>query len=329
MEACDKEIKNKYCELAEETCIEKGETRNINGKDIYKDCWKWDRKYQCRTDTKIDECKVLQEDKNCVERSKECIHEEDGRCAHYTVTFQCKNRSIREVECIKNRFCIGEVCAEQISVPNNNFVLAASYLGVLSQVQKEGESCGCNKEKDSECRSQNIDEAKCKLFTGEAKKCRKITGEFNCCAEKGLIKKLIGCNRQEEELYTKQQAKVCTYIGSWRGKGLERIKLQRSYCCFNSPLARIIQEQGRAQLNIGWGDKKNPDCRALTLSEIQKIDFSKIDFSELYAGLKDKAVRDFGVQNKDIKQKLESYKANPDELAKTMKGKIERFYAKQ
>jgi conjugal transfer mating pair stabilization protein TraN len=186
----------------------------------------------------------------------------------------------------------------------------------------------CNQEKDLECHLQKIDEEKCKLFTGEAKQCRKITGEFNCCAEKGLIKKLVGCNKQEEDLYTKQKAKICAYIGSWRGKGLERIKQQRSYCCFNSPLARIIQEQGRAQLNIGWGHTKNPDCRALTLSEIQKIDFSRIDFSELYADLKDKAVRDFGVQNNDIKQKLESYRTNPDELAKTMKGKMEKFYAK-
>ncbi len=329
LEACSSEEKDKYCEIAEEQCLEGAETRNINGKDVYKECWKWDRKYQCRTNTKIDECQYLQE-QNCTEKSRECIHVEDGRCEHYTVQYECKNKTISEVDCIANRFCIGEVCEMQKSVPNNNFGLAASYLGVLSQAQKDGESCGCNKELDPECRLQNIESDKCKLFKGTARKCTRVLGNafYNCCADKGIIKNLMGCNDEEKDLYQKQKAKLCRYIGGWPGKGFNTFNRYQSHCCFNSPLAKIIQEQGRAQLNIPWGDKKNPDCRALTLAEIQKIDFSKIDFSELYGQLRDKATRDFASQNSAIKTQLESYKNNP-EFAKMMKGKVEKFYAKQ
>jgi conjugal transfer mating pair stabilization protein TraN len=54
------------------------------------------------------------------------------------------------------------------------------------------------------------------------------------------------------------------------------------YCCFNSMLARIIQEQGRPQLQSfnGWGSVSSPDCRGFTEEEFSHIDFSKIDFSE-------------------------------------------------
>ena len=58
-----------------------------------------------------------------------------------------------------------------------------------------------------------------------------------------------------------------------------------SYCCFSSKLVRIIQEQGRPQLGIGWGTPKNPDCRGFTPEELQQINFEKIDFSEYYSDI--------------------------------------------
>jgi conjugal transfer mating pair stabilization protein TraN len=61
-----------------------------------------------------------------------------------------------------------------------------------------------------------------------------------------------------------------------------------NYCCFNSKLARIIQEQGRPQLGRSFGDPKNPDCSGLTIGDIMKIDFSKVDFSEFIADIKPK-----------------------------------------
>ena len=51
-------------------------------------------------------------------------------------------------------------------------------------------------------------------------------------------------------------------------------------CCFASKLARIINEQGRPQLGIGWGSPEAPDCRGLSPEEFQSIDFSQIDLSE-------------------------------------------------
>ncbi len=219
---CQTEEVDKYCKIISEECLEGPDTRNINGKDIYKSCWKWDRKYQCRTNTKIDECKNLQDQSSCTEHKRECIYEESGRCEHYVVTYECKNTSISKIDCIKNKFCVGEVCSEQKSIPNNNFGLAASYLGILSQAQKDGESCGCNKERDPDCHLHNIESDRCKLFKGTARKCKRVLGNavYNCCADRGIIKNIMGCNDEEKDLYQKQKAKLCTYRGSWPGKGL-------------------------------------------------------------------------------------------------------------
>lgn len=325
---CDPQIKNKYCEVTSETCLQPKETRNINGKDVYKDCWKWDRKYQCRTDTAVNECALLSSDKDCREISRECIHQEEGRCEHYVVRFECDNTKTEKIDCIASQFCVGDICQEQQRNTNSNFGLAASYLGVLSQVNKDQDECTCNKETDPSCDPQNIQESKCRLFRGGSKVCRKYTSQFNCCSDKGVFRPLVGCNDQEKELASKQQAGACVYVDSWRGKGLKKFQKKKTYCCFNSKLARIIQEQGRRQLGKGWGSFKAPDCSALTLAEIKSIDFSQVDFSELYAELKDKATQDFGVSSKAIQNQLESYKDNPDELAGLVKNKMRSFYEK-
>ena len=44
---------------------------------------------------------------------------------------------------------------------------------------------------------------------------------------------------------------------------------------FGSKLGRILQQQGRSQLGIGWSS-----CRGLTVAEIKRIDFAGLDLSE-------------------------------------------------
>lgn len=323
---CSQEMKDKYCDVIEEKCLEGPETRNINGKDVHKECWKWDRRYRCRTDTHVDECKPFRE-KGCIEKTRECLHQAEGRCDHYVVQYECDNKTTEKVDCLASKFCIGDVCEEQKRKTNNNFGLAASYLGVLSQVQKDGEGCGCNQEKDPDCSVHSLNGDQCKLFKGESFQCSIITGEYNCCSNKGFIKPLFGCNEQEKELGDRQRAKACHYVGSWE-EWIIDLKHNKSHCCFNSPLARIIQEQGRKQLGIGWGDKKNPNCRALTLDEIQRIDFTKINFDELYTDLKEKAKKDFAAGNKNIAEKFKSLQGNQPGGQNIIQDKMKRFYGK-
>ena len=67
-----------------------------------------------------------------------------------------------------------------------------------------------------------------------------------------------------------------------------------AFCCFNSKLARIIQEQGRPQLKSfnpnPWGvptddGPADADCRGFTSTEFQMLDFSKMDLSEYFGDI--------------------------------------------
>ncbi|OYV01789.1 MAG: hypothetical protein CFE45_03275 [Burkholderiales bacterium PBB5] len=80
------------------------------------------------------------------------------------------------------------------------------------------------------------------------------------------------------------------------------VQKTRSACCFSSLLGRVVQEQGRAQLGIGWGDVKNPECRGFTPTELTTMDWSLFDLSEFYASINptplDQGQATTGVANK-------------------------------
>jgi len=87
------------------------------------------------------------------------------------------------------------------------------------------------------------------------------------------------------EVCSQTEKQLCYYVGKycaekWNALGIIFCAQEKkTYCCFSSPLAKIIHEHGRPQLGISWGTPKNPNCRGFTAQEFQKLDFSKIDFS--------------------------------------------------
>lgn len=332
LSSCSKEEINKHCEEVEEKCIEPAETRNINGKDVHKDCWKWDRQYICRTDTFIDECNHLPE--NCkVVGEPICLHfnQVDKTCDHKEIKYQCNETKTFQRECKSKEFCLGGICEKSTRHRHNDFGSSISYLSVLAQMKSnELEGCRCPNGKTT-CESSEIDPASCKFFTGGAKQCVKATSQLNCCSDKGVFRDFIGCNKQEKDLFKLRKSKLCHHVGSWRGKKWNKFKKYQSHCCFKSKLAKIIQVQGRQQLGIGWGDHKNPDCRSLNLEEIRRLDFSKIDFTELYTDIVDKVSSGMNASQEKINQKMGSYKdggaaINDKSTSEMINKKIKQFY---
>ncbi|WP_323697046.1 conjugal transfer protein TraN [Thiorhodovibrio litoralis] len=100
-----------------------------------------------------------------------------------------------------------------------------------------------------------------------------------------LIRIIWKCEQDEFELGAKRELRSCHYVGSYcktdfLGLCIEK---RKSYCCFNSPLARIINQQARAQTGHGWGSAKSPDCSGLSLQELESLDWERIDLSEWLA----------------------------------------------
>jgi len=131
------------------------------------------------------------------------------------------------------------------------------------------------------------------IMNGRDMRCRPPgtqTGFSDCCRVTTTWLGLGRCSEMERQLASlRSWGKLdgnCHYVGEycaekWNVLGVVFCaQRKKTYCCFNSPLARIIHEQGRPQLGIGWGIPEAPNCRGFTAQEFQKLDFSRIDFSE-------------------------------------------------
>lgn len=108
-----------------------------------------------------------------------------------------------------------------------------------------------------------------------------------------VVLSMMSCNEEEGKLAMKEGARLCHTVGTWCSL-CARTHLgiceaceehSTSKCCFNSMLARIVNEQGRAQIGKGWGGAQSADCSGFSVAQLQALDFAAMDLSEFYASL--------------------------------------------
>lgn len=127
------------------------------------------------------------------------------------------------------------------------------------------------------------------IFNGTPGECRPAgagTSFFDCCdnAREDFLIFREYCTENEWRTNTLRDAESCHFIGDYcktRWPLVGCVQRANVYCCFNSKLARVIQEQGRGQLtNFApdgqWGSTAAPNCIGLTPEELQYIDFSQV-----------------------------------------------------
>jgi hypothetical protein len=120
------------------------------------------------------------------------------------------------------------------------------------------------------------------------------------------------CLPGEKTLACKVGENYCHYVGERCTQKIfgHCLAKKKSYCCFNSILARVVHEQGRMLLgskfvptchknnnpkgydNGCWGDSESPLCRGFTPQEFAFIDFSKMDLSEYIDNVSKRTAKD-------------------------------------
>ena len=141
---------------------------------------------------------------------------------------------------------------------------------------------------------------------------------YDCCFSYSGLAKELGlshCNADEIALAEMRENGLCHYVGSYDGKfcDLWKSRDEHVFCCFGTKLARILQENARGQLGLGWDEPKHANCRGLTIDEIAHLDFSKMDFSELYSDYEKKLPGNF-------QRKLESFEGRVKEKVREHEG---------
>ncbi|MEX0914749.1 MAG: conjugal transfer protein TraN, partial [Wenzhouxiangellaceae bacterium] len=290
------------CVQQSRTCVEPGGTRLVDGIAVYRDCWRYDQSYLCAAGQTREEpyCQELR-DRDCSQINSLCVNTlPDGRCSEYQQTYRCaQGNAVSQtvMNCGDQTFCLDGNCFDAGYAPNPDFGLTASHLGAL------------------ESAANDFNPTNMEVFLGQDMRCEKTAlGFANCCKDRGwgLDLSLAQCSEQEKILGQKREAGQCHYVGSYCSADalFGCLARKNTYCCFNSRLARIIQEQGRSQLGIGWGTSKNPNCRGFTPKELTRINFASIDFTEFYADAfiaSDSADRPSGNQMQQIiEQRLQS-----------------------
>lgn len=304
-------------------CVETAATRNIDGVDVKLDCWR------CRTiheysDPSDNNCKQLR-DQNCSHVKAECRKRADGICAVQNATYSCPVERCDEtgdVVCGKKPFCVGEACVVTAPTQNKNFDKATTYLAALEDAAQEV----------GKKQSRNVDEPF--IFAGRSMECsRSITNAKNCCGSgRGWAQGIMGCADDEKELARAKEDGLVVEAGNGNNEychnkplNLACTSYHRVYCVFDSKMARIVQNDGRKnQLGISFGyvgdESANPDCRGISITELSKLDFSKMDFGELAAEIENKAKEKLP-KKEVLKQKVTSY--TPEQLIeKNKQGKV-------
>jgi hypothetical protein len=196
-------------------------------------------------------------------------------------------------------YCINGDCHQLDEIEHSDEMIQTS--AVLNDVLGGGQSF-------------NESGKQAKIYTGKSEKCKKDNWGFaDCCRDDGwgVDLSLANCPKKTKDLGKLKEKGLCHYVGKYKekvrvGGVVVRVDEYKGYCCYPSKMARLTQEGAKPQLGMSWGAAKYPSCQGLTSDQFAKLDFSKIDLSEVYGDIEKTIVEPS--QDDLIKQPGEYYK---------------------
>jgi conjugal transfer mating pair stabilization protein TraN len=261
-------------------CTQGEATRTINGFQITKPCWQWE--YVFSDDSKpvytpSQECKEL-DSAGCEVKSSKCIISKDPDPSVQGDEF-CKDRLL-EYSCPYNQV------KEDMSLCGQQLICADGECGAAATESQEFMQAATALELSQQLSSQ-LAEKPLSVFNGSAKRCKqnRFLAISDCCNQNGwgVDIGLKRCDQDSKILGLARQAKRSTYVGSHKSGGLFDRRRYETHCVWPSQLARLVVEQGKAQLGQGFGHSQTPDCGGLTVDDLNSINFDAMDLSPAYA----------------------------------------------
>lgn len=278
------------CQEEDLVCSMPGEEREIAQTKISRDCWQYKYKLNCNTESKND-CENIPAD-DCLFLSEECKDEikigEEKFCINHKQNFICgesddleeekldivqaKSMNARELTC--NMMCLDGNCSaiRKAALEDNKELSDAA--GILNGILEAKKDLSGDK--------------LISVFKGSSEHCDKvITGALKCCDLEGWINGRLGfgCNANERNLAKKRKKKKCVEVGPYCAKKIKPfgcVKKRIVYCCYDSIVGRIINQETKRQLGLNNGDPRNPNCGGITLEDLNKVDLSQANFKDFY-----------------------------------------------
>ena len=258
-------------------CVSGSATHIINNIPVTRSCWATQTTYDCHVPASENNCDALQA-QGCEQTGSACQTKVGDVCVAFQQSYRCAIKSCvntADVVCGDGKdYCLDGDCTDRSYQHNQDFAKSVAALSATSEATKSFD--------------QHY------IFKGHPQECRDDAGNFsNCCNKSGWGQDwhLAHCNSEEQSLGTNRENNLAIYVGRYcKNKILKKcVEYHQTYCVFDSKIAKIIQEQGRAgQLHVSFGDGKHANCDGITPDQLQGIDLSKIDFSDMYADINNK-----------------------------------------
>ncbi len=300
---CQAATADQTCQMTTEVCSDPTpSTRNINGVDVTQACWNWQRTYSCTRQSQANDCSDLTGNKQCSYLRDDCLDDpQSGPCKVSQKVYRCPTPGTgtappNQYVCGGDVYCLNGNCETIDRTPSPDFKDALVALHSMGDAGAQ------------------FDPNNLTVFSGERDTChKKIFGAANCCSGRGvpLLTPWL-CDSSEKTLHDKDNKGLCHRVGSYCSDKILGICVtsKDAYCCFGSKLARLLQEQGRIQINKPWAGAKTESCKGFSIAEFQQLDLSQMDFSEVYAEFQDAAKLPDEVSTMtDIQSKIQGYYA--------------------
>jgi conjugal transfer mating pair stabilization protein TraN len=264
----EEKVDSGLCGYYSRVCTQGPATRVINGVPITRDCWQETMTYACSFPAK-DDCGPLRA-RGCAQIHSGCKQYVGNTCVVYGQTYQCNEspKTTFQIQGGNIPFCMDGNCRDQSWENNDEMMSSVAQLSILKEIQgnfKKGFLFKCS---DDRCSKYILDFKDC------------------CGSGSGWGKDigLGGCKAKEKLLNKRRRAGICHRVGTYCAEKIlgQCVKKKTTFCCFGSKLLKVFHEQGRKQINMGWGSPESPLCRGFTIAEIQRIDFSKLDLREVF-----------------------------------------------
>lgn len=275
----DEELVEKHsCYETKRVCLDSGE-KHFDELVVNRPCWKEQISYHCITQPE-DGCKHLKYQSCTLQSGSVCQEYSNSSkklCIRWKHSYKCLVNDEVMSPMIEgsNLFCLDGGCFTPQSGLNTDLNEAVSKMEIMREMASKENFIGGEPPK---------------VFPGNAKGCNKnLAGFRDCCQIKGwgIPLNLAGCSSEDNELVMKRGKRLCHYVGTYCAEKMPItgicIRKKSIYCCFQSKLSRIFHEQGRPQLGRGWGDPQDPDCKPFTVDELTRMDFARMDLSEIFA----------------------------------------------
>lgn len=259
---CPTSVTNQ-CNLISQECSEPGETRSVEGHNVTLDCWQNRSVYQCGSNS-IDTCGNVD---NCSVISSKCTQSNGKVCMQRQYEYSCSSKTCdsSKILCGSPGFCTDGKCfvpdRKEHEGSSTDFAEPVAKLAAVAAAGKDIPQKG------------PLD---IHIEPGTVMGC-KISRLYNHCTHPSSL--------TEKKLAKAKQKKEVIVVGKYCSSHILGFCLawEENSCVFDSEFAKVVQQYGKPQIHMNFGSAKNPNCVGFTVDQFQKLNFDKMDFSELYS----------------------------------------------